>query len=65
MEESVWVGRSLSEVAIADETLVQRDVGRAEDGAALAAAVGVTLNGGDAVGDAGAVNVTDDDVRLA
>ena len=52
------------EVAVADETLVERDVGRSEYGAALAAAVGVTFDGRNTVDEVCAVFLADDNVCL-
>ena len=46
-------------VAVADVSVVDGQVGGAIDRAALAATVGITLDGGDAVVEAGAVHLTD------
>ena len=61
-----------SVIGVTDVSVVVRDVGCAVDYAAFAAAIGITLNGRDSIEEreagvwrAGAVEHTDDDVRLA
>ena len=57
--EGVGVG---AVVAVADVAVVDAHVGRAVDGAALAAAVDVALDGGDTIAEGVAGEVADDDV---
>ena len=61
VEVGICCGNGI-EVAIADESLVERDIGSAEDSATLTTAIGVTLNGGNTVDEAGSVGFTDNNV---
>ena len=52
-------------IFIADVTIAQRDVGGAEHGSTLTTGVGVALDSRNAVGEAVAVGLADDDIRRA
>ena len=52
-------------IAIADASVVDGDISRAEDATTLAAAVDITLNGRNAIEETGSREVTDDDMGIA
>ena len=52
------------EVAIADKSIVEGDVGRSEYRTTFTTTVSITLDGRNTVDEAGAIQLTNDDVRL-